>query len=270
MKINLLLAAVFLSVIIYANIDEMDGIVGLTKLDGGTGCVCHWIEPTDSVLVFIEGPDTVFTSDTVQFKISITGGPAEVGGFNLAAYLGGLGSLDTLTHLELNAATSREELTHSFPFPFLDGEVYWLFNYIAPDSITYDTLYATGNSTNGDGNPTNLDQWNHSENFPVIVIDKPVVVQHEKLHPEDFVLHQNYPNPFNPSTNIKYRITDFEFVNLKIYDVLGNEVATLLNEYKVKGEHQVEFSASGLTSGIYFYKLEAGNHIEIKKMILIK
>lgn len=270
MKINLLLAAVFLSIIIYANIDEMDGIVGLTKLDGGTGCVCHWFEPTDSVFVFIEGPDTVYTGDTTQFKISITGGPAVVGGFNLAAYFGELGSLDTLTHLELNSATSREELTHAFPFPFLDGEVYWLFNYVAPDSIINDTLYATGNSTNGDGIPTDLDQWNHSENFPVVVLDKPVAVNNEELLPADFVLYQNYPNPFNPNTNIGFRISDFGIVSLKVYDALGNEVKTLVNENKSAGEYQVEFSANGLTSGIYYYRLETKNFSETKKMILLK
>jgi hypothetical protein len=269
-KINLLLAAVFLSVIIYANIDEMDGIVGLTKLDGGYGCVCHWIEPTDSVIVFIEGPDTIYAGDTAQFKISIAGGPAVVGGFNLAAYSGELSPRDTSTHLEINTATLRMELTHSFPFPFLDGEVYWLFNYVASDSITFDTLYATGNSTNGDGIPTNLDQWNHSENFPVVILDRPVAVQNEKLLPADFVLYQNYPNPFNPTTNIRFRISDFGFVFLKIYDALGNEVKTLVNENKSVGEYQVKFSANGLTSGIYYYRLETKDFSETKKMILLK
>jgi len=91
----------------------------------------------------------------------------------------------------------------------------------------------------------------------------------------DFSLHHNYPNPFNPSTTIEFRIADFRLVNLKIYDVLGNEVATLVDEYKPAGSYEVEFNShSGegrnLTSGVYFYRLQAGEFIETKKMILIK
>jgi len=92
-----------------------------------------------------------------------------------------------------------------------------------------------------------------------------------------FELYQNYPNPFNPSTNIKYRISNlpdgkagFGFVSLKIFDVLGNEVATLVNEEKPAGNYEVEFSADGLSSGIYFYKLQTGSFTETKKMILLR
>jgi len=86
----------------------------------------------------------------------------------------------------------------------------------------------------------------------------------------EFSLSQNYPNPFNPSTKIKFTITELRFTILKVYDVLGNEVATLVNEYKSAGEYKVEFSGSELTSGIYFYQLKAGSFIETKKMQLIK
>ena len=92
-----------------------------------------------------------------------------------------------------------------------------------------------------------------------------------------FQLHQNYPNPFNPSTKIEFRIADFGFVSLIVYDVLGNEVATLVNEEKPAGEYEVEFSAishSGevrnLPSGIYFYQLKAGSSVHTKKMVLIR
>jgi ligand-binding sensor domain-containing protein len=90
------------------------------------------------------------------------------------------------------------------------------------------------------------------------------------LQPEEFSLSQNYPNPFNPSTTINFSVPSSEFVALKIYDVLGNEVVTLVNEEKPAGSYEVNFSAEGLTSGIYFYKLLAGTFIETKKMILIK
>jgi hypothetical protein len=80
----------------------------------------------------------------------------------------------------------------------------------------------------------------------------------------------NYPNPFNPSTKIEFRIANFGFVLLKVYDVLGNEVATLVNEDKPAGIYEVEFNAVTLPSGVYFYQLRAGSFIQTKKMILIK
>ena len=88
--------------------------------------------------------------------------------------------------------------------------------------------------------------------------------------PEKFELSQNYPNPFNPNTSIKYQIAISSPVSLKIYDVLGNEVATLVNEVKPAGSYEVNFDASSLSSGTYFYKLHAGNVVKTKKMILLK
>jgi ligand-binding sensor domain-containing protein len=86
----------------------------------------------------------------------------------------------------------------------------------------------------------------------------------------NFELMQNYPNPFNPTTKIKYQIPELIFVTLKVYDVLGNEVASLVNEAKPPGIYAVEFSGSGLTSGIYFYQLNAGDFSSTKKAILLK
>jgi Secretion system C-terminal sorting domain len=93
--------------------------------------------------------------------------------------------------------------------------------------------------------------------------------------PEELLLHQNYPNPFNPSTKIRYTILAVQtghapYVQLKVYDVLGNEVATLVNEEKPAGEYEVEFNAKNLPSGIYFYQLRAGSFFQTKKMILLR
>jgi hypothetical protein len=102
--------------------------------------------------------------------------------------------------------------------------------------------------------------------------------------PSGFELSQNYPNPFNPSTNIEFRIADNGFVTLKVYDILGNEIATLVNEEKQPGVYKVEFNSSSIknlpSSGIYFYQLlvskfqskdrKSGNFVETRKMILIK
>ncbi len=87
---------------------------------------------------------------------------------------------------------------------------------------------------------------------------------------ENFSLSQNYPNPFNPNTIINYSIPTTQYSILKIYDALGNEVATLVNEKKIPGSHSVEWNASNYPSGIYFYKLTAGNFSETKRMILLK
>ena len=108
----------------------------------------------------------------------------------------------------------------------------------------------------------------------VSVKDKPT------LTPNTFRLEQNYPNPFNPSTKIKFTIPasslntfskgEGTFVTLKVYDILGNEITTLVNEEKPAGEYEVKFTASDLSSGTYFYLLKAGDNIQSKKMILLK
>jgi Secretion system C-terminal sorting domain len=88
--------------------------------------------------------------------------------------------------------------------------------------------------------------------------------------PNEFALNQNYPNPFNPSTRIQYQVSSISQVIVKVFDVLGNEVTTLVNEEKSAGIYEVEFNANELTSGIYFYKMQTGSFVETKKMILIK
>ncbi len=94
------------------------------------------------------------------------------------------------------------------------------------------------------------------------------------IAPAVFALTQNYPNPFNPSTSIQYAISSRQFVTLKVYDILGKEVITLVNEEKAAGQYEVEFnpesSIKNPASGIYYYQLRAGNYVETKKMILMK
>ncbi len=91
-----------------------------------------------------------------------------------------------------------------------------------------------------------------------------------KPFPTGFGLCQNYPNPFNPNTNINYTIPNSNFVSITVYDVLGNKIETLVNEYKSAGSYQTRFNGENFSSGIYFYRLQAGNYIETKKMILLQ
>ncbi len=274
MKTNLLLLSIFLSIIIYANINYQHGINGMTLRDGGIGCICHELTPTDTVNVWIEGLDTLFRGETAQYRILITGGPAVAGGFNIASYFGDLDTVDTLTQKILG------ELTHTSPNLFKNDTVSWNFLYTAPDSLLVDTLYSVANSVNRDSIPSNLDQWNFGENFIVNVVDKPVYVQDKSIQPGKFILYQNYPNPFNPSTKIKFTISAAGTqrsvsVQLKVYDILGNEVANLVDEEKTEGSYEVEFnsysgSVQNLSSGIYYYQLKAGSFIQTNKMLLMK
>jgi len=96
------------------------------------------------------------------------------------------------------------------------------------------------------------------------------VEKEENILPSEYSLSQNYPNTFNPTTKIRYEIPEGSFITIKVYDVLGREISTLLNEEKPAGSYEVEFEASQLTSGIYFYRLQAGSFVETKKMVLMK
>jgi hypothetical protein len=88
--------------------------------------------------------------------------------------------------------------------------------------------------------------------------------------PSTFALGQNFPNPFNPSSDIRYLISEFRMVQLAVYDLLGREVAMLVNEAKQPGAYSVRFNASGLASGVYLYRLTAGSFVETRKMIVLK
>ncbi len=136
----------------------------------------------------------------------------------------------------------------------------------------------------GAGNSTSTKEYNFTDNFVIpgkyLYRLKQVdnngqfeysnEIEIEIGLPEIFVLSQNYPNPFNPSTTIKYSIPASNFVTLKVYDVLGNEVSNLVNEYKNAGSYEVNFDGSQLSSGTYFYKLESGAFSQTKKLQLLK
>ena len=102
------------------------------------------------------------------------------------------------------------------------------------------------------------------------VIKSLVPVEDQTSVPLAFGLEQNYPNPFNPTTNVQFLISDFQLVSLKIFDLLGREVATLVNDYKTPGAYAVEWDAKGMASGVYLYRLTAGTSVETKKLVLLR
>jgi uncharacterized delta-60 repeat protein len=132
-----------------------------------------------------------------------------------------------------------------------------------PDNNGY--VYAAGQALNSSGN---LDLF-------AVKLSKTTGIGDYKNFPDMFTLYQNYPNPFNPGTKISWRTLAGIHQTLKVYDVLGNEVATLVDEYKTAGSYEVEFnvgqhSSADISSGVYFYRLQAGSFVETKKMILTK
>jgi hypothetical protein len=118
------------------------------------------------------------------------------------------------------------------------------------------------------------DQWESvPSDFVATPADIVAIRDHFNINkniPQEFDLFQNYPNPFNPFTNIKYDLPKDVFVNVKIYDILGREIKTLVSEFKNAGSYMVSFNGSELASGIYFYRIEAGGFVQVKKMVLIK
>jgi hypothetical protein len=146
------------------------------------------------------------------------------------------------------------------PVAVADDEIFTIHIVMQGDTIP-------GSTVNAAGMPIGVTaQYYHFSTEVIIIADG---VENENLI-SSYRLEQNYPNPFNPNTNIEYTIPSQSFVQLIIYDVLGNEVATLVDEEKSTGSYTVNFNASSIPSGVYFYSLTAGEFTQTKKMILMK
>jgi hypothetical protein len=154
-----------------------------------------------------------------------------------------------------------------------------IFDISDPENIElaahYDTSPVTGQGFDGafgvypflpSGNILVSDQTG----LYIFQFHKTTSIKNDDIHPSSFRLYQNYPNPFNPATVISYRLPDESHVSLKVYDVLGKEVAVLINEEKPAGNYEITFFAEDLVSGIYFYELRSGDFISTKKMILLR
>lgn len=246
------------------------GITGRTKKNGFTeGCMCHSKIPFTNVTVTISGPDTVGTGETVNFLIRITGGPLVRGGTNIAV---SRGTLNLISGSGLRKID--DELTHELPKGPSQGAVSFQFSYTAPSSEGRDTIFANGNSVNFDMLPYN-DNWNFAES-KILTVRKPIginIISGSTV--KEFSLWQNYPNPFNPSTKIKFDIpsnvkSKTSNVRIVVYNFLGESVATLVDKQMQPGSYEVDFDGNNLSSGTYFYRIEAGDFSDSKKMLLIK
>ncbi|HEX9252087.1 MAG TPA: T9SS type A sorting domain-containing protein, partial [Ignavibacteriaceae bacterium] len=138
--------------------------------------------------------------------------------------------------------------------PFCDYEVQDYFK----DTLRFVFTFMDGNV------------YSFSKSIPISGEGHPSDVEDEEILPKEFSLSQNYPNPFNPSTKISWQSPVGSWQTLKIFDLLGNEVITLVNEYRNAGSYEVDFYAHKLSSGVYYCQSRAGNFVETKKMILLR
>jgi hypothetical protein len=202
-------------------------------------------------------PPQGFTTNSVSYDtVKIVGNAAGDTNFNRYGMYQGSGG-DSVTYLISTLPNTEYRITAEVCYQTVKTE---LVDHIRPIN-------------NGDINRF-VSMYDALPNIPFImkqeILDIVTGVEDENLSVNEFQLEQNYPNPFNPSTVISYQLPVSSDVTMKVYDVLGNEVATLVNEEKPAGSYEVEFSADGLTSGIYFYTINAGSFVETKKMILMK
>jgi hypothetical protein len=166
-----------------------------------------------------------------------------------------MADLDTIT--EMQKLVGRFRLQNTGPFTNSNPNITWSFEGIVSTILTGETFQ---NITVPANHTYNLTLGFDSQTSAVL---------------DEYKLFQNYPNPFNPTTKIRYTIPSagtslMKLVQLKVYDVLGNEVAALVDEYKEAGAYEENFDASGLASGMYLYRLQAGDFISTKKLILIR
>ncbi|HRA98821.1 MAG TPA: T9SS type A sorting domain-containing protein [Ignavibacteria bacterium] len=238
-----------------------DGITGRTKKTSANGCSCHSMN-TNITGVF-SGPDTVSAGETVVYSFTINrSGSGAGGGADISTRLGALGVGPGASYLRIQ----NGELTHQSPLNLSGGSFTGQFNYTAPSSPGTDTLWISSAVGYQNG-------WNWGTEKRIVV--KNLVGINNLNNPVYYKLYQNFPNPFNPSTNIRFEIPKSEFVSLKIFDITGKEISSLVNENLQAGVYNIRFDLNNsiyhqLTSGIYYYILKTENFTETKKMMLVK
>ena len=258
MKINILKILVLICIITLSfdnSYSYPGGIASRTLKHTTAGCgSCH--SSGTAVTGTLTGPDTINAGQTVNYSITLNRSGSWKGGADIAAQLGTLAVGGGSAYLKLLS----NELVHKAAINFTNT-ITIQFSYTAPAAAGFDTLYATI-ASNYSG------MWNWIPN-KVLVIKSTSGINDPSV-PVNYDLKQNFPNPFNPATKINYSLPKSSKVRLTIYDMLGNKVSELVNATQQSGNYTVEFKGAGLSSGVYFYKLEAGCFLDIKRMTLIK
>jgi len=252
----------------------------------------YWMDGRTQILLTASelntaGINTYYQISVIGFNVLTLGGPA-MNGFNLRLQHTTLTSLNGFvtsgwtTYYSGNytvSGTGWQYINMQFPYFYYDGTSNLLIE-ICYDNSSY-TAYSTVASTYAPGktwgyytdNLTGCTMTGGSSvpNRPNICFTYVLSSEsNTNLVPNEYKLSQNYPNPFNPTTKINFAIPKQGLVTMKIYDILGREVRTLVNEVKQAGNYTVDFNASEFSSGVYFYKLTSGDFSDIKRMILVK
>ena len=256
---------------IYQSTYHFNGITGTTRKNG-SGCVCHDSTATPSVAVWIAGPETLAAGAEGIYSLFVARDTAVAAGFNVATEFGSLEVVDSS-----ETYWYEDELTHAQP-KLAGGSdtISWQFRYRPPHSSNalVDTIFSAANVVNLDTNATDADTWNFGDNFLVQIVGSTSVNDparsRNETAPAKLQLFQNYPNPFNPVTRFEFIIHQSSFVNLSVYDLLGREVAILVNEKKSPGTYEVTWDASGQPSGIYFYRLSTPDYVQTRKLVLLR
>jgi len=155
-------------------------------------------------------------------------------------------------------------IQNSFPTPSVETKTYIEYHWVSKNDLHLASAKSQPNET--DPNFTSTSEFERLDTLN----GNMVAIRDKKNQPRGFKLLQNYPNPFNPSTTIKFEVPEQSFVTIKVYNILGQEVATLVNGVKKAGSYEDTFNASNLSSGIYFYRLKTRENTLTKKMILLK
>lgn len=225
------------------------GITGRTLKPGSTpGCAmkgCHTGAEQGSVT--IKAPTFLRANEAARCTVLVSGANT---GIDISVSDGFLAPVSRL--IEVNG-----ELTHPTP-----GSGVYVFDYTAPATPGTQAIYATGSSGGASG------PWNFASNA-LIYVDLIASAQ-SSSSPLAFSLGQNFPNPFNPSTQIRFSLAKKGWTSLKVFNLLGEVVATLENGVMEAGQHTVSWSAKGFPSGVYVYRLESGDAVETRRMILLK
>jgi 5-hydroxyisourate hydrolase-like protein (transthyretin family) len=208
-------------------------------------------------------PDTISVSVVADTTSAPFGGRVKVK-WNITENTAGGGDY----RLTFGWVSQLENTAFRTPNREHNAHIFWLEDTTEAGSGLYTLQYSTQPYTSSRGNITHLGSYavGRFKDVPDIT----GVKRTDDNIPKEFYLSQNYPNPFNPSTNISYTLKNSGKARLSVYDLLGREVAVLANEIQAAGQHEVKFLANGLSSGIYFYKLQAVNGVITKKMMLLK
>ncbi|MBP1648999.1 MAG: Por secretion system C-terminal sorting protein [Bacteroidetes bacterium] len=235
------------------------GITGVTRKSGGSGCAgCHSGASIDG-LVTISGPTSLKVGQAGTYTLTI--GSGTLIGCDIAASSGTLAKISTALRLADGELTQSQGLTGT------SVQFTW-----TPSVAGAEMLYATGARDSKKGG------WGHSADFGVIVTPAGLSGIDQEETPATFSLDQNFPNPFNPSTTIQFSLPRSAQVSLTVVNLIGEKVATLVSRRIEQGTHAIQWNASGIPSGMYFYRLEARHDaespgqafIQVRKLLLLK